>query len=275
MRSLRRPRTKRLLLLAIAAALAIFGATPATGEARPSARLEVTLVPEQLGHGTTIEFGFRIAGPHSTVPPPVTKIALSYPAGFGIVTSGLGLATCTSALLESVGALGCPSQSLMGYGTATGDIQVGPEVIEEAGATTVFMAPFQDGNITLQFYLNAETPLTAQLIFPGLLLPARAPFGGDLTITVPLIESFTEGPDVALVRLRSTIGPLGITYYDHIHNKFVPYHPNGILLPRRCPKGGFPFAAAFTFAEGTKTTAHVAVPCPRRRTSRETPHARS
>jgi hypothetical protein len=264
MRSLRRPGAKRCPLLALAAAAALCTATPATSRAGPSARLDVTLIPEQLGHGTTIEFGFRITGPHGTVPPPVTKIALSYPAHFGIVTSGLGLASCTSVLLEEVGALGCPSQSLMGYGTATGDVQVGPERIQEAATTTVFMAPFQNGDIALQFYLNAETPLSAQLIFPGLLLPAPAPFGGDLTITVPLVESFAEGPDVALVRLRSTIGPLGITYYDRIHDKFVPYHPNGILIPRRCPRGGFPFAATFTFAEGTETIAHIAVPCPRR-----------
>jgi hypothetical protein len=264
MRPLRRPRVRRRGLRVAAVAVALCAAMPATSRAGPSARLEVTLVPKQLGHDTTIEFGFRIEGPRGTVPPPVTKIALSYPAGFGIVTSGLGLASCKATSLEEVGLEGCPSQSLMGYGTATGDIQIGSGVIEESGATAVFMAPFQNGNIALQFYLNAEDPLSAQMIFPGLLLPARAPFGGDLTITVPLIESFPEGPDVALVRLRSTIGPLGITYYDRIHGKFVPYHPNGILLPRTCPRGGFPFAAAFTFAEGTKTSAHAAVPCPRR-----------
>jgi hypothetical protein len=268
MRPLRRPRVRHRGLLAAAVAVALGAAVPATSQASPSARLEVALVPEQLGRDTTIEFGFRIQGPHGTVPPPVTKIALSYPAGFGIVTSGLGLQSCRETSLEEVGVEGCPSQSLMGYGTATGDIQIGPEVIEESGATAVFMAPFQNGDIALQFYLNAEDPLAAQLIFPGLLLPARAPFGGDLTITVPLIESFPDGPDVALVRLRSTIGPLGITYYDRIHGKFVPYHPNGILLPRRCPRGGFPFAAAFTFAAGAETTAHAAVPCPRHMASR-------
>jgi hypothetical protein len=257
------PLAKWRFPLAIVTAVALCATAPATSVARPSARLEIALVPEQLGRSTTIEFGIVISGRHGTVPPPVTKIALSYPANFGIVTSGLGTATCTSTQLEISGPDGCPSQSVMGYGTATGEVQVGSELIEVTAATAVFMSPFQNGDIALQLFLNAETPLSAQLIFPVLLLPASAPFGGTLTITVPLIESFAGGPDVALVRLRSTIGPLGITYYDRIHGRFVPYQPSGILLPRRCPRGGFPFAAAFTFAGDTSITTHASVPCPR------------
>lgn len=263
MRSQPRPRTKHRLITTSLLTLALSISLIAPATAIPSAGLAVRLIPEQLGRSTTIEFGVRIAEPSGAVPPPVTKIEFYYPEGFGIVTSGLGLATCTTSLLEIIGATACPSQSLMGYGTATGDVQVGPELIEEAGTTAVFMAPFQNGNIALQFYLNARTPLLAQLIFPGLLLPASAPFGGALEISVPLIASFPDGPDVALVKLYSTIGPLGLTYYDQVHHKFVPYNPSGILLPRHCPRRGFPFAAHFTFAEGTETTAHMFVACPK------------
>jgi hypothetical protein len=255
----RRARHQRLLATLAAGALCV---APATSQAAPSTKLHVALVPEQLGHGTTIKFSLHVAEPNGSVPPPVTKLALSYPADFGIVTSGLGLATCTAIVLEIVGPRGCPSQSLMGYGTATGEIPVGSEVIQESATTAIFMAPFQNGDIALQFFLNAHEPISVERIFPGLLLPAPAPFGGDLTITVPLIGSFAEGPDASLVTLQSTIGPLGITYYDHTHHEFVPYHPNGILLPRHCPRGGFPFKATLTFTEDTKTTSHFAVPCP-------------
>jgi hypothetical protein len=261
MRSLTRRARHRLLLAALAAGA--LGAVPTASQATPSTRLHVALVPEQLGHGTTIKFSLHVTAPHGSVPPPVTKIALSYPAHFGIVTSGLGLATCTAIVLEVIGPRGCPSQSLMGYGTATGALQVGSEVVQESAITAIFMAPFQNGDIALQFFLNGEIPISVERIFPGLLLPAPAPFGGDLTITVPLIGTFAEGPDASLVTLQSTIGPLGITYYDHTHHEFVPYHPNGILLPRHCPRDGFPFKATLTFAEGTETTGRFAVPCPR------------
>jgi hypothetical protein len=253
----------RLLVALAVASIGTGMETPTTSSATTQAKLEVELVPERLGRGTTIDFGFRLAGPGGTIPPPVTQIALYFPADLGIITSDLGTASCTTATLELAGPEGCPSQALMGYGTATGEVQVGSEPIEESAITAVFMAPFDDGNIDLQFFLDAQTPLSGEWVFRGLLLPAPAPFGGVLTITVPLIESFARGPDVALVRLESTIGPLGITYYNRIHGKFVPYQPSGILLPHHCPRGGFPFGAKFTFAEGSTTTAHRKVRCPR------------
>jgi len=151
----------------------------------------------------------------------------------------------------------------MGYGTATAEVQVGAEIIEELATTAVFMAPLAEGNINLAFYVNGETPLAADLLFPGLLLTAAAPpYGGDLAITVPLLESLPEGPDVALVKLRSTIGPLGVINYERIHHEFVPYQPSGIILPSHCPSHGFPFAVTFTFADGSHTTSHATVSCP-------------
>jgi hypothetical protein len=229
-----------------------------------SASLHVSLVPEKLGRGTTIKFGFVLAGPDGrrALPPPVTALSLLYPHGFGIITSGLGLASCTTTALETLGPRGCPSRSLMGYGTAIGALKVEHEIVDEEALTAIFMAPFDNGEIALLFFLEAYSPLLSENVFNGRLLPARAPFGGALTIAVPPIEGFLEGSDVALVRFRSTIGPLGITYYNHMHGKFVPYRPSGIVLPHQCPRGGFPFAARFTFADGGKLTTHTTVPCP-------------
>ena len=194
----------------------------------------------------------------------MTTMSLLYPRGFGILSSGLGLATCLSAALEALGPRGCPSRSLMGFGTATGALEVGGERVQEEALTAVFLAPFDNGNIALLFFLNAYEPLFAERIFDGSLQPASAPFGGALSIAVPPIESFPAGPDVSLVRLRSTIGPLGITYYQHIHGGYVPYRPSGIVLPLRCPRGGFPFAARFIFADGGRLTTKATVPCPKR-----------
>ncbi len=258
-----RPRSLTAVVLVVFAAALPAVAHAETPEA--SASLHVVLVPEHLGRGTTIKFGFVLAGPHGGLPPPVTTLSLLYPHGFGIVTSGLGLASCSTTALETLGPSGCPSRSLMGYGTATGAIEVAHEVVDEEALTAVFMAPFDNGEIALLFFLDAYAPLLAERIFNGRLLSARPPFGGALAIAVPPIESFPEGPDVALVGLRSTIGPLGITYYNHIHGGFVPYRPSGIVLPDRCPRGGFPFAARFTFADGGELAAHTIVPCPRLR----------
>ncbi len=234
------------------------------GSSEALAKLHVSLVPEQLGSGTTIEFDFVLSGPrgHAELPPPVTALSLAYPQGFGIVTSGLGLASCARSALETFGPRACPSRSVMGYGTATGAIEIAHEVVDEEALTAVFMAPFDEGEIALLFYLDAYDPLSTQRVFDGRLQQAHAPFGGALTIAVPPIESFPAAPDVALVRLRSTIGPLGITYYNRVHGEFVPYQPSGIVLPHRCPRGGFPFAARFWFADGGELTARTTVRCP-------------
>jgi hypothetical protein len=257
----------RRSLLASAVVLAITAApSPASGRtdtATTSAMLHVALVPEHLGRGTTIRFDFTLTGPHGAVPPPVTTMSLLYPRGFGILSSGLGLAPCLSTALEAIGPRGCPSRSLMGFGTATGALEVGGERVQEEALTAVFLAPFDNGNIALLFLLDAYEPLYAERIFDGTLQQASAPYGGALSIAVPPIESFPAGPDVALVRLRSTIGPLGITYYQHVHGGYVPYQPSGITLPLRCPPRGFPFAARFSFADGSRLATTTTVPCPK------------
>jgi hypothetical protein len=247
-------------LLALALCLVL-----ATGaEAGQTAKLEVGLSPERLGYGTTIKFGFAITASGGGVPSPVTRIELRYPKNCGLVTSGLGLASCTEQVLEDLGPEGCPSQSLMGEGTAIAEVHVGDEpVLQEQAHTAIFMAPLDGENIRIEFMVNGYLPLAAELIFPGLLLPASPPYGGDLSIPVPLLESFPEGPDVSLVKLRSTIGPLGLTYYEHRHGKFIPYTPSGIVLPPRCPVGGFPFSITFRFADGSSSTSNAKVSCPR------------
>jgi hypothetical protein len=248
-------------LLALLLAQLAWTVLPA--QAAQSVRLRAALMPEHLGAGTTIEFGFRIATPNHRVPPPLTAIDLLYPANIGIVTSGLGLATCSPTTLEAIGPEGCPPDSLMGHGSALVEIPIGPEIIEETGRITTWMAPVQNGHLALLFYAEGEDPVSAQLIFTSLLLEAPAPFGGNLHTQIPVIPGLPETPDAAVVQMRSTIGPMNITYFQHSHHKTIAYQPNGLLLPNSCPHGGFPFAATFAFLDGTHTTAHTTVPCPR------------
>jgi hypothetical protein len=245
-------------------ALAVCMILAAGAQAAQTAKLEVGLYPEWLGQGTTIKFAFAITATGGGVPSPVTQIELRYPAHFGLVTSGLGLASCTEQLLEELGREGCPSRSLMGEGTAIAEVQVGGgEALQEQAHTAIFMAPLGGESIRIEFMVHGYSPLAAELIFPELLLPAAPPYGGDLSIPVPLLESFPDGPDVALVKVRSTIGPLGLTYYEHRRGKFVPYTPSGIVLSPRCPAGGFPFSITFHFADGSSSTSDANVPCPR------------
>jgi hypothetical protein len=247
-------------LLGLALALTLL--LPANAGASQSATLHVALTPEHLGGRTTILFDIQIASAGAHVPSPLTAVNLLYPKDVGLITSGLGLQTCSAAELESQGH--CPANSLMGYGQALVEFPIGPELIEEHGAITTWMAPVEDGHLTLLFYAEAETPVSASLIFTSQLLDAPAPFGGQLATDIPLIPTLPQAPDAAVLHLTTTIGPMNVTYYHQFRGKSTAYHPRGIRLPKRCPPGGFPFAASFTFLDGTHTVARTAVPCPAR-----------
>jgi hypothetical protein len=236
----------------------------APARSTPTVQLRAALTPEHLGAGTTIHFGFTVSGESSRTPLPMREINLLYPANLGIATSGLGISTCRAARLEAEGPPGCPTNSVIGYGSALVEVPFGPETLQETTRTTTFMAPVQNGRLGLLFYADGESPVSAQLVFPGLVLPAADPFGGDLNAMLPLVPSVPEAPDAALVKLTTTLGPSHITYYEYRKGHTIPYHPRGILLPPTCPHGGFRFAAQFTFDDGSHASAHTVVPCPRR-----------
>jgi hypothetical protein len=235
----------------------------ATAHAAQSVKLHATLTPERLGQGTTIGFGFQISAPAGHIPSPLTEVSVSYPASLQVALSGLGLASCSTETLETFGPRGCPAESLMGYGSALAEIPIGPEVVHEDAHVTLLRAPV--AGFALLFYAEAAGPVNAQLAFPGQLLPAPAPFGGRIAIDVPLVPGLPTGPDVAVVKLNSTLGPQHITYYEHLHSRWIPYHPKGIMLPNSCPHDGFPFTATLTFLDGTHANAPTTVPCPRGR----------
>jgi hypothetical protein len=231
--------------------------------AAQSVTLNATFTPEHLGQGTTIGFGFRIAAPAEEVPPPLTRVEISYPKELAFALSELGLATCSAHTLKASGPAGCPANTLMGYGTALAEIPLGPSIIHETGRVTIVRTTGRAGHLRLLIYVNAEEPVSAQIVFPALVLPAAAPFGGRLALKIPLIPSLPEGPDATVVQFHSTIGPLHMHYHERAHGRVIRYEPKGIPLPSRCPHGGFPFSAKFTFQNGNHSRAFTTVPCPR------------
>jgi len=247
-------RTRNLLAPLLACAC-----LPATAHAATT-RLHVSFNPERLGQGTTVEISVAIAAPTGHVPSPLTELDVSYPNDLGFDVSGLGLATCPQTTLEALGPKDCPADSHMGHGNALAEIPIGPDIIQETAEVTIVRAP-QEGQLALLFYANGETPVSAPIIFSGLLLQGTGS-NESIHINVPLVESLPEAPDVAVVQLRATLGPNGLTYYEHLHGHLVPYQPQGVLLPNKCPHKGFAFNATFAFLDGSHATANAIVPCP-------------
>lgn len=126
----------------------------------------------------------------------------------------------------------------MGHGTGLVEVPFGAGLIREGVRLTTFMAPLHEGHLGLLFYVEAERPVAAELVFPGIVLPSAAPFGGDLATSVPLVPTVPEAPDAVLAQFATTIGPEHITYWEYSRHNYIPYHPRGILLPKSAPVAG-------------------------------------
>ena len=132
----------------------------------------------------------------------------------------------------------------MGHGSATTAVPFGSRFVIEHTGVTLFSGPVQGGDPQLLFVTVGEYPVIAEVVFSALVLPAGPHFGGLIETKLPLVPSVPEGPDVALLGLQTTIGPAGIVYHEDINGRTVNFRPRGILLPKSCPRGGFPFACA-------------------------------
>ena len=251
---------QRLALLS-GAWLAIFALTASDAGAAQSLGLSAAFAPDYAGARATMQFGLTISTPGRAVPPPGTRIELDYPAGVGIANSGLGFAVCSARVLTARGPAGCPINSRIGFGTALVAVPFGPEVVRERADITIFSAPVRDGKLQMLFLVTGETPISAEIVLPGRVEPAGFPFGGAIDTQLPKVPTVPEGPNVSLVQISATIGPSHLRYVEYAGGRQVYYHPEGLRLPNRCPRGGFPFTVRMSFEDGTQASAHTAAPC--------------
>jgi hypothetical protein len=240
-----------------------FCASALATTAAQTVTLHASFIPDRLGARVTAQFEFDV---HSTIPgrspAPITDFDLHLPKGINALSSALGLANCSPQMLFSGGPEGCPANSRIGFGSAIVIVPAEREPVEEEGNVELYIGPPNPEHLEILFYAEGRAPVSAQLVFPGHLLEDSAPFSGQLNTDIPLVPTWPGGPNLSITRMSSTIGPLGLTYYRHVRGKFVPFSPRGILLPKRCPRGGFPFRADLTFLTGAQSSATTVIPCP-------------
>lgn len=256
--------TLALCLCALAGAgVASMPASASPAGAAPSAGLHVAFVPDRAGERTTIELSLRIRGASGATPAPLRSMALRLPAGMGIATTTLGEANCAPASLIASGLNGCSANALLGFGSATAVVPVGSGTVIEHAALHPLMGPSHENEVEVLFYAQASAPVFAQLVLPGVLQEDAAPFGERLQTSVPLVEVWPEGPDLALQSIDATIGPEHLIYHRRVGSKSVPFRPRGVRIPSRCPARGYPFGALLSFIDGTTANATFHINCPR------------
>jgi hypothetical protein len=73
-----------------------------------------------------------------------------------------------------------------------------------------------------------------------------------LAVSIPPIPTLVLEPDASIISFSLAIGGSR------------SHAAGAVTVPRRCPAGGFPFAAEFGFADGSRASAAAHVPCPGR-----------
>jgi hypothetical protein len=139
---------------------------------------------------------------------------------------------------------------LLGRGSAVLEVRPGAQTLPEQVTMSAFRGPNRGNRPTLEIFGQGETPLYQSSISTAVLEPDGAPYGSKLVISIPPIPTLELEPNASFQSFSLTIRGPGVG------------GAAAIRVPRRCPSGGFPFAASFTFANHSTASASTGVGCP-------------
>ena len=106
-------------------------------------------------------------------------------------------------MLEASGAAGCPDDSRAGpTGEGLGVVSFGGERVNEKVSIQDFFAP--GGGLT--FYVEGRTPTSFQVLEKAAWMTAAAPYGPELVIEVPLVETVPGADDASILSFRVKLG---------------------------------------------------------------------
>lgn len=237
--------------VAVFGAFLLAGSTALAAQAETSASIRPSFSPERLGARTAVTFSAHFAGGPEGVPLPVRRAEVEVPAGLGLElpnTRG-----CTQAHLLAHGAAGCPRDSQIGSGHALMEVRLGAIDETESATLWAFLGPLQNARPTMEVLGQGTTPLERRVVFTVTLVPDHSPFWAKLVAPIPPVPSIPLEPDAGPINFSLTIGRT-------THNRTPG--AIGVFVPKHCPAGGFPWAAQFTYGDGSIDETTATVPCP-------------
>jgi hypothetical protein len=245
------PTLVRKSLFATLTALALWAAPASAIQSTTNASIAPTLSPDRLGAEGALQLTIHYSSNESAVPLPVSSSVLRFPAGLGVEIPHLR--SCSPTRLRTQGPKACPAQSLLGRGHAIAEAQAGSQVVSEGIDLTLFVGPFHNLQPTFEILGQGYSPFDERVVLTGTVRPDNPPYGEDLVLSIPPIPTLPLEPDASIVSMALTVGTP------------KPRHPitvNTVVVPPSCPAGGFPFAAEFTYADGSTSSAFASAACP-------------
>ena len=247
------------MLLAALVCGALLAASAA--QAEETVRItEAGFSPDALGAPTNVFGSATIGSTDLPVPSPITHVNVYGPAGVSLALEGSG--TCAKERLEQIGPKGCPADSKAGVGGGEGVYELANELIKEPYTLDFFLADNRPGQVSLLIFLKGSSPVSIEIVFTGTVITGPPPYGLGFSVDVPLIKVLPEASDASATTAFLKLGANGLTYYKRVDGKRRLLHVKGIVLPRHCPRGGWPVASQFSFEDGSTVLAKRTVPCP-------------
>ncbi len=236
-------------LSTVTLALLTLTALPSAALADPTtATIVPSLSPDRLGAHAALTLTIHYSGGELGVPAPVRRSVLRFPAGMSISVPTLH--SCSTRRLRTDGAGGCPAQARLGGGHALLEGRAGSQIITETIALSAFLGSPHNLQPAFEVLGQGYTPYDQRTVLTGAVTQSDPPYGEGITMTTPAIHTVPLEPDASIVTLSLTVG--------RRHARTAP----AIVVPRSCPAGGFPFAAEFTYADGSHSATSTTVRCP-------------
>ena len=224
--------------------------------------INTRFTPDKLGAPTNLSATAIFGSTTPGVPAPIRHVTAYGPAGLQVDVRGAG--TCTVVKLEAVGPSACPADSRIGFGGGVGLLELAGEVIHEPFTLDFFLGPRENGRMVVLIYVNAVSPVSVQLVLTAREVHGPKPYGWGVTFDIPIIPTLPGASYASVEKTSFTFGDYKVGYFKTIHGKRKLVHVKGLIVPKTCPSGGFPYEAAFSFEDGTTNTYKGAIPCPRR-----------
>jgi hypothetical protein len=248
--------------VAVLCAAFLLWAAPAGAEETVSIT-EAGFSPDKLGVPTNAFGRATITSTAGPVPSPIRHVNVYGPAGVTLDLRGSGV--CNKESLERLGTQACPANSRAGFGGGQGIYMIGKELVEEEYTIDFFLADNRPGLVSLLVYLTGSKPVSIEMVFPPApVIQGPKPYGLGFSVEVPEIKVLPEASNASAKSAFLTLGAHNVAYYRMVHGKRKLFHVKGIILPKSCPRGGWPVASQFSFEDGSTVMAKRTVPCPRR-----------
>lgn len=242
------PRSRRCILVMLALAGTGASFLSASAVALTSTSITPVLRPSRLGARAALTVTVHFRGGEFGVPAAGREWVLRLPAGMTLDVPRLR--SCVARRLRTLGGRGCPAQSRIGSGHALAAVHAGSQVLIERVGLSAFIGLPQGWDPTFIVLGQGYTPLDERVVLTGQLMPDGPPYGEKLVMSVPPIPTLSLEPQASVLSFSLTVGA-------------SRQGSNSIIVPAKCPRGGFPFAGEFTYSDASTDSVESELPCPR------------